>query len=534
MAEPAVPATRFEGNTAPRLRTRLWATIGVMSPAGRRFVSVHVPLADLRCAITPNRRLVRPTWPDPQTGTDFIQRMGVVTARRLGGSPVWLGESAYCNFGRVARLRADPGTRTIYQRCYGSAWGYRVEFGQVIEADPTAPSMSLDTFGAAVLKQPLLFHDKKEQPLRQAGPAIALAIESRTQRESDRVTGYVLPGTPVVLIEEAVHSADDLTVTLSSTMVTNQRIDVLHLARPQWTADADQLRHTARQYRVAWLRAHDELEVLRLFHRSWQTGRLTPSQEFRDLLDELGGGLNRWRRTGVDQSQLIAWRAIQHPGELDDLQALADLLIDQSKGIARKIGLIVERANTARAADALLAGLQGQHTVQLFPTTVTIAGGTGIAVGAGATVITHDTPSDQTEQKRSTTMDPISLIIAALIAGATTGASAVASDTLKDAYAGLKGMLKKIFRNKGDQQAEKAVDGAGTASTAEQLALKDKLAAQGVGQVNEVIEAARKVLASHDPEGFAQGKYNVVVTGGTGVQVGDHNTINFGTTPPST
>lgn len=499
-----------------------------MSPS-RCFVSIQLPLADLRVARSPSRRLPRPAWPDPEPGEEFIQKMGVVTTRRLGGSPIWLGEAAHCDFGRVARLRAVDGVRNVYQRCYGSRWGYRVEFGQLVPADFLATD--LHTFGDIVLGQKLDFRDGRHPAIRRAWRSIAQAVETRTQREADRSVGAVLPGVPVLLIEEATEDAAVLTATLGVAWVSNQRIDVLRLSRPANHPDADQLRSTARQFRVAWLRAHNELEVLRVFLRAWNGQRLSASPELRDLLDDLGAGLNRWRRSGVNQSQLIAWRASQHPGELDELASFADLLVDESKGIARKIGLIVERARETSLADSLLARLQGSNTVQLFPTTVTIEGGTGIAVGTGATVITQPTSEPSIQQNGENDMDPVSLIVAALVAGAATGATGVASDAVKDAYAGLKAMIKRIFRNKGDSEGEQVVESAPSGSAADQAALKSRLTEQGVDQVAAVVEAAKKVLEAADPAGHAAGKYTVTVTGGTGVQVGEHNTINFGTNP---
>ena len=50
-------------------------------------------------------------------------------------------------------------------------------------------------------------------------------------------------------------------------------------------------------------------------------------------------------------------------------------------------------------------------------------------------------------------MDPITLIVAALAAGAAAGLGDTASQAIKDAYAGLKGLIKRRFagmRRQGD------------------------------------------------------------------------------------
>ncbi len=54
------------------------------------------------------------------------------------------------------------------------------------------------------------------------------------------------------------------------------------------------------------------------------------------------------------------------------------------------------------------------------------------------------------------TMEPISLIIAALVAGATAAAKDTAEKTVKDAYEGLKTLIKRKFE--GDPLAQGLVD----------------------------------------------------------------------------
>ena len=49
-------------------------------------------------------------------------------------------------------------------------------------------------------------------------------------------------------------------------------------------------------------------------------------------------------------------------------------------------------------------------------------------------------------------MDPITLIVTALAAGAALGVSDTASSAVKDAYAGLKALVKKRFRGKADAE----------------------------------------------------------------------------------
>ena len=52
-------------------------------------------------------------------------------------------------------------------------------------------------------------------------------------------------------------------------------------------------------------------------------------------------------------------------------------------------------------------------------------------------------------------MDPVSLVVAALVAGASTGVGETAAQAVKDAYAGLKGLIKRRFA--GNAKAEETL-----------------------------------------------------------------------------
>jgi hypothetical protein len=97
-------------------------------------------------------------------------------------------------------------------------------------------------------------------------------------------------------------------------------------------------------------------------------------------------------------------------------------------------------------------------------------------------------------------MDPITIIVSALVAGAAAGATSVAEQTLKDAYAGLKALIRRKFGDKGDvdvavEQVEKKPD-----SPAWKEVLKEELAGAGADQDTEVLQAATDLLALLQPK----------------------------------
>lgn len=131
-------------------------------------------------------------------------------------------------------------------------------------------------------------------------------------------------------------------------------------------------------------------------------------------------------------------------------------------------------------------------------------------------------------------MDPVSLIVAALAAGAVAGAQDTASQGVKDAYAGLKRVVTRLFD--GRASGETALERHESRPEEWQAALEAELIEVDAGQDPQVVAAAHRVMALIDPSGSQAGKYSVDVRGAQGVVVGDGNvqTNTFSTPPPAT
>jgi hypothetical protein len=141
-------------------------------------------------------------------------------------------------------------------------------------------------------------------------------------------------------------------------------------------------------------------------------------------------------------------------------------------------------------------------------------------------------------------MDPVSLIVAALVAGAAAGGKDVASSAIKDAYNGLKALLVKRFRKKAaSQPSATAIDPIAVLEAHETEpsrwtgSLEDALRDSAADHDQEILAAAKALLEQADPSGSAAGKYRVDLRGAQGVQVGDHGqmTVTFGAqnSPPA-
>jgi hypothetical protein len=120
-------------------------------------------------------------------------------------------------------------------------------------------------------------------------------------------------------------------------------------------------------------------------------------------------------------------------------------------------------------------------------------------------------------------MEPISLILTALIAGATAAAKDTASQAIKDAYDSLKAVIQRRFAGK--PQAETTLQQHEVDQDTWKKPLERSLTESGAAQDPEILEKAQRVLQLVHPEQYAQGKFNVQTTGTVqGQQIGDYGT----------
>ena len=130
-------------------------------------------------------------------------------------------------------------------------------------------------------------------------------------------------------------------------------------------------------------------------------------------------------------------------------------------------------------------------------------------------------------------MDPTTLIVTALAAGASAAAKDMASQAVKSAYQGLKALIQRKFAGKSD--AESVLEKYEKKPEVYKEPLKDQLTQVAAEKDEEIIRAAQKVMALVDPQQAAKGKYNAQVVGNVyGLAQGDHQqvTMTFGDKSP--
>ena len=119
-------------------------------------------------------------------------------------------------------------------------------------------------------------------------------------------------------------------------------------------------------------------------------------------------------------------------------------------------------------------------------------------------------------------MDPVTLIVTALAAGAASALQDGTSAAVKDAYTRLKAPATRRFA--GRAKAELVLAEHQTAPQTWEKPLVAELSAAGAESDADLVAAAQALMDLVDAAGSRAGKYVVTVRDSQGVQVGDHGT----------
>ena len=117
-------------------------------------------------------------------------------------------------------------------------------------------------------------------------------------------------------------------------------------------------------------------------------------------------------------------------------------------------------------------------------------------------------------------MEPISLILTALVAGAAKAADGVA----QDAYNGLKALIKRKFENKGKSDSATILDKYEQKPEKTKPLLEDELTEIEADKDEEILKLAQKLLEQLHPQEAAEGKFSIQISGGTVQGLTQHNT----------
>jgi hypothetical protein len=110
-------------------------------------------------------------------------------------------------------------------------------------------------------------------------------------------------------------------------------------------------------------------------------------------------------------------------------------------------------------------------------------------------------------------VDPITIIVGALVAGVAAAAKPTAEQAVKDAYAGLKALIQRRFGERGDVAAAVQQVESKPESEPRQAVLKEELAEAGAAEDAEVLAAAKELLVLLQPQAADQSQVAVADRG---------------------
>lgn len=116
-------------------------------------------------------------------------------------------------------------------------------------------------------------------------------------------------------------------------------------------------------------------------------------------------------------------------------------------------------------------------------------------------------------------MDPISLIMTALVQGAVGTAGGVA----QDAYNSLKTVIKRKFDSQGKSDSVTILDKYVEKPEKTKPLLEDELTEVGADTDEEIIKLAQAVLEKLNPQAASEGQFTVQISGGTVQGLIQHN-----------
>jgi len=122
-------------------------------------------------------------------------------------------------------------------------------------------------------------------------------------------------------------------------------------------------------------------------------------------------------------------------------------------------------------------------------------------------------------------MDPVTIVVSALVAGLITGTTEMAKTAVIDIYESLKKSLSNKTEGNDDARAALVAIEKKPESEARQNVLKEELAKLNLEKDAELIQLAKSILEHLDHAGAQAGKYNITIQNAQGVVIGDRNKI---------
>ena len=128
-------------------------------------------------------------------------------------------------------------------------------------------------------------------------------------------------------------------------------------------------------------------------------------------------------------------------------------------------------------------------------------------------------------------MDPVSIILSALVAGSTAAAKDTVSEAVKDAFSSLKGLVQRRLR--GNAVAETALSELEKDPETWEKPVAKSLAEHGLGEDDAALSLAQRLLDLLEESQPSGSKYRVQIEHGQGVVIGDQADVRISFGQPS-
>ncbi|MEO3806043.1 hypothetical protein [Nonomuraea sp. B1E8] len=317
-----------------------------------QFVNVQLPVADLRSLIgSETGRILRPTWPDPDVGQEFVRGLGVVRSLPGFGTAAlgWRGEQTYIDASRLVRFtpgwfdRSAVWIKPTHRRLLGAGIAWRVDLGMVVKWREGVGPRTANALATRVLSLPIRI-GQLDRPLAESGRALTaklLALTTHAGHLPDR--RWMVAGRPLVLINEYETGHGKLKILTAPVSWNNRPMSMFVLRRGNYyTSEVRRLRH------ALW-RSYQELETLRLVLRTWRSQQVEfDPKQLRDYLAPQLKLLSKRARDTYDQPTLLGIAAEATGFDIGDLAALAVDLGRESKGIVRSLENVINALEAAK------------------------------------------------------------------------------------------------------------------------------------------------------------------------------------------
>ena len=282
------------------------------------LIVFQVPLADLRAFRADGARRIRPHFPTPDSGVEFVRLFGPVREREKGKPLPWDDEQFYVDAARALRLVPFSEKRKKWSCAFRrllSDGGAVIRFEVGIHIPPgslPAGALMLDTV-ATMLETPCILRGEKDAgKLVLIGKRVARLYARATAPRGTRLKGEeVIAGQPTVLVqfEEGEGSGMPKSLDFDSDHLAFMNSIHCGVTMNLWFTNAGF--GDPRNTRVALLRLSAEHQCLKFVLRDITDGNvkldeITPrTDKLQDYLSLTDRTLSKDTRFGVNQTDLI-------------------------------------------------------------------------------------------------------------------------------------------------------------------------------------------------------------------------------------